>query len=291
VAVAPVLIDLGVLLALVTLIGLRFGYTYSLGKVLLAAASMFASIAIHTPFGTWHPLGFAADALRSLDHTVQHALGRGIADMQAAWNAAASYTAHAFGWIGREIASISHDTAQAIEGLHVTQITNVYRRVAPRVDYRVGALAAAVAALTARVTGLDERVASWAKHKVIVVEHAIAVPNVGAIPRTIPRVGGLERELDAVAGKVRSLGKRLAPAALAGLVVAAIGRLGFGWVRCSKVGRAGRTLCGMNQDLLESLLFDTLLIVGSISVVEFAKELQAVEGAAVSGLRGFVREI
>ena len=47
----------------------------------------------------------------------------------------------------------------------------------------------------------------------------------------------------------------------------------------------------MNPSILDSLLADALLVVGAISVVEFAKELQAIESATVSAMRGFVREI
>lgn len=292
-AAAPALIDLGVLLALVTLIGLSFAYRYTFGALLQTLVAALNAIRLPSVagFGGGRIFGVVADGLDKLDHTIRWHLGKGIDHMQSAWNEAVSYTAYAVGWIGREIASLSHDTAQAIEGLHVQNITNVYKRVAPQVDSRVGTIAAALAALTARVAHVEHRAIHWTKTKVVNIEQTISLPDIGAIPRTIPRVGQLERELDHVAGRVGGLAKRLAPAAIAGLVVAAIGRLGFGWVRCSRVGRVGKSVCGMNEGLLEGLLADALLVVGSISVVEFAKELQAIEGEVVSATRRLVREI
>jgi hypothetical protein len=88
-----VLVDVGILLALAVLIGLRFGYTYTLGKVLLMSAALLNTVVIPTPFGNIRLLGFAADALLKADHAIMHTLGRGITDMQAAWNEAVSYTA------------------------------------------------------------------------------------------------------------------------------------------------------------------------------------------------------
>lgn len=291
--VALGLIDLGVLLALIVLIGLSFAYRYTFGAMLQALVLALSVIRLPSiaGFGGQRIFGPIADGLDKLDHTIRHAIGRGIEDMQAAWNSCVSYTATAVRWVGQEIASISHDTAQAIEGLHVQSITNVYKTVAPHVAHPLGALAATVAALAARVAHVEHRANTWAHARVVHVYRTIALPGIGAIPRTIPKVGQLERELDHVAGRVRDIAKRLAPAAVAGLVVAAIGRLGFGWVRCSKVGRVGKSVCGLNENLLQGLLADALLIASAISIVEFAKELQAVEGEVVSGIRKAVREI
>ena len=288
-ALAPALIDLGVLLALVVLVGLSFGYRYSLGALLQTLVLALNAIRLPSLLGGGRIFGVVADAIDKLDHAIRHALGRGVADMQHAWNDAVSYTAYALGWVGREIANLAHDTAQAVEGLHVTQVTNVYKRVAPRIDYRVGALVAGLAALKARVAHVAEREAALAKHLALALERAVAVPNVGAIPRTIPRVGELEREAEAALRRARELARRFGPAVILGTIAAAVARLGFGWVRCAKVGRAGRQVCGMNEDLLAALLADTLLVVGTVSLVEFAREMQLVTREAVGPIKTFWR--
>src|SRR5262249_54450364 len=92
------------------------------------------------------------------------------------------------------------------------------------------------------------------RHSVIRVARAVANP-------ALPRIGRLEREAPADAKRIGQLTRRFAPAAVAALVAAQVARLGFGWVRCSRVGKAGRAACGMNDDLLESLIADTLLVV------------------------------
>lgn len=289
--VAPALVDLGVLLALGVLIGLSYAYRYSLGAVILATAALLGAVRLPGVLGGGRLLGFAADALLKVDHSIRHALGRGINDMQAAWNEAVSWTAYSVHWLGKEIASLAHDTAQAVEGLHVTQVTNVYRKVNPGLAAKVGALAATVAALRHQLVREASRVAHVAQAKAVAVQHAISVPDVGALPRAVPRVGQLEREISEGLARLRDYAKRFGPATAVGTVAFVLGRLGMTWARCSKVNRVGRGVCGLNDSLLESLLADALLVVGAISVVEFAEELQALESATVSAMRGFVREL
>jgi hypothetical protein len=64
----------------------------------------------------------------------------------------------------------------------------------------------------------------------------------------------------------------LTKAAGAALVAFSLARLGLGWLRCGNVKKVGKRLCGMNPDLLDALLIGTTLIVGTISLREFAKE-------------------
>ena len=283
------LVDLGVLLALAFLIALSYAYNYSLGAAIVALANAIGSIRLPGFLGGGRILGFAADALTAIDHTIRRQIGLGIAALQTTWNECVSYTAQAVHWIGKEIASISHDTAQAIEHLHVQQITNVYRKVNPALARKVSVLAATLAALERHVTHLVAREAHAAVQKVKVIEHAITLPAPITLPKTLPKVGTIERDAEAALARIRALARRFGPAALLGSVVYAIGRIGVGWVRCSKVGKAGRQICGMNDDLLESLLADTLLVVGTLSLVEFAREMVGVTDTAVKPIQSFWR--
>jgi hypothetical protein len=310
---AAFLIDLGVLFALVALIGLRVGYTYSLGKVLQTAAFLFASISIPTPFGHFHPLGFAADALIKLDHGIMHTLGRGIEDMQAAWNAAASYTATAVEWVGREIASLSHDTAQAVEGLATFKVPKW-------VLNRLGAGLAAIAVLKAEVSTLEHEalhhianVTNVFPQKVRVVYRAIAkpaisavpkaiskldwitpaiaLPDISAVPKAIPGIKALEREVGATAEWVKANARKLTVAGIVGLTVAALGRLGLGWLRCRNVSKVGKGVCGMNPLDLAALLAGSIGIASSISVVSLAEECQTFATAVNTAMEVFVKEL
>jgi hypothetical protein len=289
VAVAPELIALGNLLALIILIGILWAYRYTLGAVLLAASGLLGTIRLPGFLGGGRVLGFAADEILKADHSIRNTLGTAITFYQDAWNHSVSYFAYAVHWWGKELAALSHDTAQAVEGLHVTSVTNVYRKVNTGLAARVGALAAAVAALKHAGITRVEKITNTVTHKVTVIERAVAVPDIGAIPRAIPTIKELERAGEAALERAKALARRFGPAALLATVVTAVARLGFGWVRCSKVGRTGKQLCGMNESLLESLLADTLLVVGTLSLVEFSREMIAVTEEATPLVRRFWR--
>lgn len=109
--------------------------------------------------------------------------------------------------------------------------------------------------------------------------------------KAAPKVGDIQHALDWLRGKVTRLGKAGTVAGLIGLTAAVLGRLGLGWLNCSRFKRVGRQVCGMDSSLLDALLADALLVVGIVSVVEFAKELQAIEKVTVDAMRGFVREL
>lgn len=247
------LVDLGVLLALALLIALSYAYNYTLGAAIVGIAKAIGSLRLPGIVGGGRVLGFAADALEKIDHSIRHSLGVGIEAMQATWNECVSYTAQAFHWIGKEIASLSHDTAQAVEGLMLGQVK-------PWVNRRLVAALAAVAALKARVLALERstvahvtRAVHVVEHKTVVIARAVSVPDIGAIPRAIPGFKWLEREAGYVRGEIKRVAKVLTPAGIIGLVGATVfTRFGLGWLRCKGVGRVGRSLCGASS-MIEAL--------------------------------------
>src|SRR5439155_25588716 len=81
---------------------------------------------------------------------------------------------------------------------------------------------------------------------------------------------------------LRRLERSLPAAVGVAALIAAIGRLGLGFLRCGNFRKAGKSVCGMNTSLLDSLLLDTVALLSVVSVVEFAKELQTIEGEAMS---------
>jgi hypothetical protein len=274
--VALGLVDLGLLLALAVLIGLSWAYRYTLGAVIVATAGLIGSIRLPGFLGGGRVLGFAADALTKVDHQIRYGLGVAIENTQHAWNEAVSYTALAVHWIGKEIASLSHDAGQALHRAHVTSVTNVYRRANPALVRKVGALAGVVAALTTRVAHLAEREARFAKSKAIAVEHAIAVPDIGAIPRALPGVGRLDREARRVRNEIKRLARYLTPAGIIGLVgVTTFNHFGLGWLRCKGVGRVGRSLCGASG-LIEALYAGTLAAFAVTDLCRFAYGIERV---------------
>ena len=77
---------------------------------------------------------------------------------------------------------------------------------------------------------------------------------------------------------------------LGALGLAILARLGLKWTRCNNVGKAGRQLCGLDTSLLDELLLDTVAILGTVSIVAFAHDLQGVTDESVNIMRGFIRE-
>jgi hypothetical protein len=110
---------------------------------------------------------------------------------------------------------------------------------------------------------------------------------------TIPRLRARER---AVEGEIGRLWKRvrreriaLGIGAATALFVAVLGRLGLGFLRCKGIRSAGKRVCGMNPSLLDALLADTLLIAGTLSLEEFAREMVGVTSTAVRPITTFWR--
>jgi hypothetical protein len=118
--------------------------------------------------------------------------------------------------------------------------------------------------------------------------HALTHAVTGAIAIDLPVPFG--RTIKDIKARLRRLEKAGAVGLGIGAVALALSRLKLGFLRCSNFGKFGRRTCGMDTNLLDSLLLDTLAIFSVISVVEFAKGLQEIEGEAVSILGRLVKE-
>lgn len=287
--VALGLVDLGVLLALAFLIALSYAYRYSVGAAIVALANLIGSVRLPSWLGGGRILGFAADDLLKVDHAVMNALGTGIEALQATWNEAVSYTATAVHWVGKEIASLSHDTAQAVEGLAKTRLS---REAAKEIGLLAsfGPVGALLITFRKQLAHAEKVAVGEAVHLIRRAEHDLAVRAAGltgALP--FPRIGRLEREGEAVLKRLREIASKASPLAAIGLLIAALARIGLGWTRCSNVSKTGKQICGMNPSLLESLLADTLLIVGTVSLVEFAEGMQDVTAEVAPLIRDFWR--
>lgn len=113
----------------------------------------------------------------------------------------------------------------------------------------------------------------------------------GAIATPFPRIGRLEREVASEAKRLGKMEKTLAAGVGAAFLVRALSRLGMGWLRCKNVTKTGKRLCGMNPDLLDSLLGATLLLTSAISLREFARELEEPTQLVRDGLQKLIREL
>lgn len=300
---APELVGLLASLLLVcALMALSFAYTYTFGALLKALASLL-DVGISIPYGpTLHPFSFIGGALNDLDNTIRNGLGTGIQYAQYGFNKTLHAVAYSIQEIGNTLEALASDTRSALHGLRVSVIPTL-------IGAALGPLAAIVYGLRHQVKAIAVAVANAAIHpgRTVVhtitnlrtVEHTIVKTVTVTVPAAVakavalpaPRLGWLERETITTLARLKKIGASLTPAGVLAATIAAVGTLGFGWVRCRNVGKAGKVLCGMNGDLLESLLADTLLIASTISIVEFAKNCQAFSSEVESPLVQFVREL
>lgn len=79
--------------------------------------------------------------------------------------------------------------------------------------------------------------------------------------------------------------------AFAGAVAVALARIGGSWIRCNPFQQNSKALCRSHPGWWEDLLAGAIAIVGTVSVVEFVRDAQAVEKDALDALAFFIREM
>lgn len=303
--------ELGTLLALGFFLLLRFGWAATFG---LWFDGIAAAIDVGIPtgiFGTRHPLRGVANLFRGINRSVYGVLGSAISHTEYAWHKLLSWNAYVLTKTGDEIANVSYSLLEwahivrrdispaAIRAATKPFITSYVGTVTvptvtavPKVKHAAAATAATeaeLAALRREVAALRASVASLPAVSTPEVAPAVAVPVPLPVPRRIPGLADVEHGLEWARGQVGKLAKLGTVAGIIGLVGASIARLGLPWLKCSRVDRAGRALCGMDQSLLESLLADALLIAGTVSLVEFAEGMQGITAEVAPMIRTFWR--
>lgn len=282
---APYAWPLLALAAFLVLLGTQKAWQASFGALLRQLANLIA--ALPSIRVVRHTIGFGgiARAIRTADASVYHWIGTAIQATSQPFTTFIRYLSDVVSKPAQEVGLLAADTLHALTQLRRVLVPAMIAAHIAWIPRHLAALAAKVATLTARApVHIIRHTIEVAKPTVVhIVNKAIAVAP--------PRIGRLEREAGALADRVKSLGRRLAPAAVAALVVATVARLGLGWLRCSRVKRVGKQVCGMDSSLLDTLLADTVLIAGTISLVEFAKGLQAGMDGVTPQVRKFWRVV
>jgi hypothetical protein len=273
------------LAAWIALAGTLKMWNLSFGQMLLGIANLIDRIQVHLPFGIhlrWHSL---ANAFRYADNRVKEALSTAIYKVGQPIAVFIDYMATVLEKPTIQLAGVVADVAHTLGTLR--------HDIIPRmITARIAWIPKHLRILAARILHLATHLPKAITHEVTHLRHYITHEVTHVITRIpVPRISRVEREAEAIGQRLKSLARHVAGIGALAYVAAELARLGLGWIRCSKVKRVGKTVCGLNENLLEGLLADALLVVGAISIVEFAKELQAIEGEVVSGLRGYVREI
>lgn len=193
--------------------------------------------------------------------------------------------------VGKSIERIAADMLDTRKDTaRKTRPRTIIRWIKPNVKAQIRPYAKRTAEAEARAVEAERKAAAL-EQRVAALERQVAKPHSIAVPGLPPRIGVIEREWDAIRGRLKNPAKWLGLGAFLMLLAKALEKMGANFIRCSNVKKYGRSICGMNTSLLESLLADALLIGASLSIVEFAKELQAIETEVVRGVRLGVREL
>lgn len=268
-AAAPIAFPLLILCAALVLLGLQKGWQASFGRLFYALAASIALLPTLVILNRHIGFGGIANAIRAASDSIYNWLGQAVAFMTAPFSMFVRYMAQVLEAPALQAQLLAADVLHALTVLRRTLVPQMIASKVAWIPRHLARLEAQVASLVARapvhiVHNIEHVVAKTTQ---VVVTKAVAIP--------FPRIGRLEREGEALSKRIDRLARRVAPAAIVAAVVVALSKVGAGFVRCAKVKKVGRQVCGMDNDLLDSLLADTLLVVGTISLVEFAEGLQA----------------
>lgn len=298
----PVALDLIAILAAfcVFLIAwlLLQGYRNTFGLLLGKIAEETAGLSI----AGVHPFGWLASGLDRINHFILYQLGQVVQGSAWAWHKLISQTA-AF---VHESMSLVADLAEATAG----ELERIGSKVIPAaISTALGPVVGLAISLRKQIAHLFAQVAHLATTTTHTVTHeitkqtvrvektiqvrtkTIVVASAGAVAGVLPRLGRVERDLHGIDKRLEGVLRRVAPAAILGVVAASLAKLGLHWARCSRTQKWDKAVCGMDDSFLEGLLADALLVFSTISIVELARESQSFVADVTAPLAVFVREL
>lgn len=281
---APEIVVMAAFMICGFLIALNFAYGYTFGAFLDWIAAKIRGLSIGIPHVTTIGFGFLATPFEAANNAIRHALGVGIEATKHAGLYMWHYSAYAIDEVGKLLESLAVTTYNGIDhALHI----HIPKWVNNRLRHMAAQLAAAQATIAAFPHRVNVAVANAEKTLTADIAHARAA----AIGATLPRIRTAEHDISDLSKRIAAQARKLTAAGFLALLVAGLTTLGINQLRCDRVRKSLGRICSMHPSRLESLLEDTLMIASIISIVELAKELQAIEGEVVKGLRAGVKEI
>jgi hypothetical protein len=240
----------------------------SIKGLLLWLAAKIDAVRIPIPGHSTRVLGPIADAFVWVANAIENALAAVVGWFEAPVAQFLYLLTEVPAQTARSLASFATATAHTIGRIRTVEIPQAIRQAL------YGATSSVAAAIAA-----------------IKMVRAHAIPALwGGLEHVGGRVKRVERDAARTARRLRRAEAYLTAAGMVVIVATALGRLGLKWVRCRNVSKVGRRVCSMDFDYLDALLAGSLLVVGSVSIVDFAHELQDAEGEVVKAIRGLVRE-
>jgi hypothetical protein len=288
-ALAYLVVGLLALLSWALCRGLLTSWEHTLGKVLQALANhlRYDRGIIHIDFG---------GPIRALDTTVRN----GLRDLAVKLEHVAGYFFHGCAqiarWMARETEQLAADTlawATWLQHAHLPKWVRavVYATFPPAAIYKL-----VQAAIRANLPHVGRTVTTKVEHVVTHTVTRIVRASSGAVALpgwtiALPgRIGRVERDLSGLKTRLRELEKGAAIAVTAGLAIRLLRKLKLGCLAGRNGKKVAQRLCGIDTGLIDALLVGTTLIVGTISLRDFAREMEAVTEEAAGLVRGFIRE-
>lgn len=275
-------------------------YTSTFGALLSWLAAKSASVTV--PYTSFHPFKWLGDALKEVNGFINNSLAAAVQGTEHAWGKVLH--AHAVLWhdltaavadlaevTERQFSHLTRHSIQALFNAFFNPYGTLLHYLKTVVNTLVHAPTKILHTVTNTITHETVKVVTKVERVVVVKTKAAAVAIPQAIGIPLPRVGALERDVSALDKWVRGHGRLLTEAGIAGIVAAALTRLGLSSARCSRTQKWNKAVCGMNDDLLEALLAGTLVLGSTISIVEFAKYCQGFTNEVEGPLHDFVREL
>lgn len=136
-----------------------------------------------------------------------------------------------------------------------------------------------------------QREAARLRQQVNELSRAVLRPNAGIVVGLPPRVGLGERDIERIKAGLRKVSKYGSLAFFLALLLKALEKAGLNWIRCRNVKQFGKALCGLSPNILNALLGASALIVGTVSIVQFAEFMLDTEKWAVPELTKGIREL
>jgi hypothetical protein len=184
--------------------------------------------------------------------------------------------------IAADVLDTKKDTARK------TRPRTIIRWIKPNVKAQLRPYAKRTAEAEARAEAAERKVATL-EQRVAHLERATLKPNAGIVVGLPPRVGLGEREREQIKAGLRKVSKYGTLAFFLALLAKALEKMGANYIRCSNSKKFGKRVCGMDTSALDALLASTVLIVGTVSLLEFAKGMQGIMGEIEGPVRKFWR--
>lgn len=283
-----------VICAWIALVGLSKGYEYTLGALLHTLADKL-------DFKVWRFAVHLGAPFAALDDQMRDAIGAGITQLEATMGRLFHGLEYLIRLQWDTLADFAHAVEQAYENLTAAnvpaQVTHITRTIVKPVREHTQVTIARLHALEGTVyRGIDElgrdvqRAFEQAYRGIDDLRGRLAhdvVPAIRGLDHEVAELGRLAH--DGIGERLSRLERLVLGSAIVGAALYTLTRY-FPWFRCTNVRDASRALCRMDPYLLQALLDATLIVAGTVSLRELARELGGVTDEAAGAVRGFIRE-